>query len=94
MDSSLAIILANAGVAGVVVILMITGWLVPKPFYAKLEQENRDLKEALKLEKQRGTDADQAGRVTNQLIGALQNLAEEKGRGRREGPGLTWEDLK
>ena len=98
MDSTLVTVLINAGVAGVVVILLIAGWLVPKWAYSKLEQENKSLREALQLERQRAGEAASTHAVTNQLIGALVDLAaERKGVTPPEGtghpPGLTWKDL-
>lgn len=75
MDSALITVLANAGVAGVVVILMILGWLVPKPTVARLEAENTALRTSRDTERQRADEAVQAGRVTTQLIAALADLA-------------------
>lgn len=80
MDTALVTALTNFGALGVVLILILAGWLVPKPYFARLEEENRALREALAIERQRGTDAEQAGRVTTKLIGALTDLAAEKAR--------------
>ena len=99
MDSTLVTVLINAGVAGVVVILLILGFLVPKWAYSRLEQENKSLREALELERQRAGEAASTQTVTNQLIGALVDLAaERKGlqtppEGTGHPPGLTWKDL-
>jgi hypothetical protein len=99
VDSALVTVLTNAGVAGVVIIFLIMGWLVPKWAYSKLEEENRHLREALELERQRAGEAASTQGVTNQLIGALVDLAVERkrltpgGGGHGEGPGLTWKDL-
>lgn len=78
MDSALIAVLTNGGVAGVVVILMILGWLVPKWVYANLEKENKHLREALDLERQRNKEAVSQVGVTNQLISALVSLAEKR----------------
>ena len=84
MDSSLVSVLTNLGTGGVVIILIILGYLVPKPTHSRaLEDSARKdeiiekLQEALALERQRSNDATQAGAVTNQLIGALTTLATE-----------------
>lgn len=84
MDSSLVTILVNLGTGGVVVVLMILGYLVPKPTVTRLtedgahkDEEIAKLTEALALERQRSNDATQAAMVTNQLIGALTALATE-----------------
>jgi hypothetical protein len=77
LDSSLTAVLVNLGTGGIVVVLMIFGYLVPKPAFQRLIDENDKLKEALALERQRSNDATQAGTVTNQLIGALTTLATE-----------------
>src|SRR5215469_15462418 len=79
MDSALLLVLTNAGVAGVVIILMIGGWLVPRWIYKNLEKENKHLREALDLERQSRKEAlNQGVTTTNQLIGALVNLAEKR----------------
>ena len=84
MDSSLISVLTNLGTGGVVVVLIILGYLIPKPTHTRaLEESSRKdevigkLQEALPLERQRSNDATQAGAVTNQLIGALTTLATE-----------------
>lgn len=91
MDSAIVTVLINAGVAGIVVILLISGFLVPKWVYSRLENENKDLRQALQLERQRNKEVASAAGVTNQLIGALVNLAEERKPDR--GKELTWKDL-
>ena len=84
MDSSLVSVLVNLGTGGVVVVLMILGFLIPKPTHTKAledsahkDEEIAKLQEALALERQRSNDATQAATVTNQLIGALTTLATE-----------------
>ena len=101
LDSGLVTALVNFGAAGVVVILIILGLLVPKPFYARLEEENRLLREALQLERQRSNDAAATAGVTNQLIHALTDMAADKHHGgisgdgshKQHAAGLTWDDL-
>ena len=84
MDSSLIGILVNGVSGGVVVVLIILGYLVPKPTHTRVLEDSArkdetidKLTQALALERQRSNDATQAGAVTNQLIGALTNLAGE-----------------
>lgn len=86
MDSSLAAFLANAGVAGVVIILIIAGFLIPKPTHRRVLKDNArkdaeiaKLREALALERQRSNDTTQAGEVTIQLVRGLVKLASEHG---------------
>ena len=79
MDSNLAsILITNAGIAGIVIVLIITGYLVPKSYYTKLDEENTHLKEALRLERQRANEVTASAAITNHLIGALTDLAAEK----------------
>jgi type II secretory pathway component PulJ len=51
--------------------------------YTKLERENAELKAALAVERQLNAEAIRAGSVTNQLIGALTEVATEKAVERR-----------
>jgi len=91
MDSAIITVLINAGVAGIVIILLIAGYLVPKWAFSRLEDENHDLREALILERQRNKEIAGTADVTNQLIGALVNLAEERKPDREKNP--TWKDI-
>jgi hypothetical protein len=98
VDSSLITIVANLGTGGVVIVLIILGYLVPKPAYTRLLEENDKLKDALELERQRSDDATKAGEVTNQLIGGLVRLAEHRhaevtGTPSGDGLDLTGKDL-
>jgi hypothetical protein len=84
LDSSLISVLANLGTGGVIIILIILGYLVPRPAHARVVEESArkdevidKLQEALDLERQRSNDASQAGTVTNQLIDGLLKLATE-----------------
>lgn len=90
MDSAFLTVLINAGVAGVIVILMMTGYLVPKWVYKKLEKENKALREAYELQRQRSIETTNQGVVTNQLIQALVDVAEQHQSG---GKNLTWKDI-
>jgi hypothetical protein len=99
LDTALITVLADSGVAGVVILLLIFGWLVPKWVYSRLEEENRHLREALELERQRNGEIASTAGVTNQLIGALVDLASEHrtlprgAAGQEDKPGLAWKDL-
>ena len=82
MDSSLITILSNLGTGGIVIILVVLGYLVPKPTHSRALEDSahkdeviEKLQEALALERQRSNDATQTASVTNQLIGALTTLA-------------------
>jgi len=92
MDSAIITVLLNAGVAGVVILLLMFGWLVPKWAYSRLEDENKDLREALRLERQRNGEIASTAGVTNQLIGALVDLAESRNPDRGK-DNLTWKDI-
>jgi hypothetical protein len=102
VDSAVLTVLINSGVAGAVLVLLILGLLVPKWVYRRLEQENKHLREALELERQRNGEMASTTGVTNQLIGALVDLAQERRPRERDAlepagegdkPGLTWRDL-
>ena len=82
MDTSLITIVANLGTGGIVIILVILGYLIPKPAHTRILEDSahkdeviEKLQEALALERQRSNDATQTAAVTNQLIGALTTLA-------------------
>jgi hypothetical protein len=84
VDTSLISVLANLGTSGVVIVLIILGYLIPKPAHARVVEDGArkdeviaKLQEALALERQRADDAAQAGGVTNRLISGLVQLATE-----------------
>ncbi len=91
MDSAVLTVLLNAGTAGVVVFLLIFGLLVPKWIYSRLEEENKALREALQLERQRSSEAVSQAGVTNQLISALVEIADARRPDREKD--LTWKDI-
>lgn len=75
MDSATLTVLINAGVAGVIVLLYIIG-VIPSPGQLKdLKEENRRLRDALALERARGDTAVQGVNTTNQILGALHEIA-------------------
>jgi hypothetical protein len=78
VDSALVGTLVNLGAGFVVVILVILGYLVPRPEFRRLLEENEKLREALEMERQRSNEIAQAGAVANQLISALTSLASER----------------
>lgn len=97
MDTTLITFLSNAGTAGIVVVLLAIGVLVPRWAYKKLEEENRLLREALDTERLRANDVTKSAGVTNQLIEAIVNLAveqrKEKPAGHGERPALPRKDM-
>ena len=68
-------ILINASVAGVWVLCMIMGWVVPGRFYDKLKQENEDLKAALDAQARRADVATEAANTTNLILAGLRREA-------------------
>lgn len=78
MDPGLVDALVKNGLGGIVVMVIIGGWLVPSRFYRRLEEENRLLREALDLERERSAEAAATASTTNRLIEALTDLAAEK----------------
>lgn len=102
MDSALIALLANGGVAGVVLVLVLTGQLVPGWLYRRVENEADLLREGRDIDRQRASEASSTAGVTNQLIGALTNLATERRNPARETPSpatdrspgdISWTDL-
>ena len=68
MDSSLISVLSNLGTGGIVIILIILGYLVPKPSYTRVVEESarkdeviEHLQQALALERQQADALAQAG---------------------------------
>lgn len=91
MDSAVIDALVNAGFGGIVVILMLFGWLVPKWAYSRLLEENRLLREALELERQRNSENSSQMGIANQLLSAVVDLAEARKSPREKS--LTWKDV-
>lgn len=84
MDISLVGLLTNFGLGGLVIMLIITGFLVPKPTHEKLEKENERLIAALEIERNRNTELAGTTGTTARLIGALTDIAIERGAARRD----------
>lgn len=93
MDSSLISVLANLGAGGIVVVLIILGYLIPKPAYARLEKENEKLQvandilgEANATLRTTNNNLSSSGQLTNQVVQALMTIASEHRAPGREPP--------
>lgn len=82
MDSVLIGALANLGFGGLVVLLIVLGWLVPRGAHRQVLEDSArkdaviaKLEDALAIERHRADEVTQAGTVTNQLISGLVQLA-------------------
>jgi hypothetical protein len=71
VDSSLVVILANAGVAGVGLVLFILGLIVPRSVLEDRKAEIKELKAALAAERQRADSAVAAAATTRDILLAL-----------------------
>jgi hypothetical protein len=67
----------NYGAFGIVLVLLLTGALVPGFFYKKLEKENETLRDALTVERQRNSDLQQFAVTGQKAITALAEVAQE-----------------
>lgn len=72
MDSQLIAILVNAGVAGVIVVLFVCGYIVPKSVVTDLKAELGELKQALAAERDRADAAVAAAGATRDVLAAIQ----------------------
>lgn len=77
MPTDVASLLLTYGPLGVITGLLLMGYVVPKPFYTRLEKENDKLRQALDAERQRGDAGTQAAAASNQMLGALKQVVEE-----------------
>lgn len=99
MDSSFAAGLLTYGPLGLFTVLLLIGWVVPKPMVdvlvKKLQQENDALRIALDLERKHSDAGIAAATTTNELIAALRNVAEENRRSKKrpDSPDLTGKDI-
>jgi hypothetical protein len=98
LDPSILGALLNFGAIGVVLFLIMVGWLVPKPYYTKVVQENEDLRKAGAIDRQRANEVAGTASVTNQLLGAITDMARDKqqhdGRGPKPaGFDPNWKDI-
>lgn len=81
MDTSIATILAGAGVAGVWVICFLVGLIYPKSVVTDLKTEITELKQALGAERDRADTAVAAASATRDVLAAIQ-YGRESGRER------------
>lgn len=72
MDSTLIVILTNAGVAGVFVILFVLGLVYPRQVVTDLKSEVAELKQALAAERQKGDAGVAAATATRDILAAIQ----------------------
>lgn len=79
MDVSLVSLLSSAGVAGIVVMLLLTGALVTGREFAKLEQANESLQSALAAERQRNADLLTWTATGVRALQAVSRVAEGRG---------------
>lgn len=79
-------LLLDYGALGVVLILLLTGVLVPGFVYRKLERENETYRDALCVERQRNADLQQFAVTGQKAIVALTEVAEEMRLAVRTGP--------
>lgn len=78
MSVSVAEWLLNFGVAGVVLLLLTTGMLVPGFIYKDLQRANEKLGDALAVERQRNADLQQLAATGVHALNAMREVAEER----------------
>lgn len=99
MDSGVVTLLTGtAGAIGVLVgvlILIVLGVLVPKPYVAKYEERIEYLEKALESEKKINDEAVSSLAQTNQMIGTLKQIAIERRRETTENQqfDITWDSI-
>lgn len=69
--------LSNFGATGVVLVLILTGLLVPGFIYKKKEEENEQLRATLQVERQRNADLQEFAQAGAKAMSALVQVAEE-----------------
>lgn len=75
MDSSLVInLITNAGVAGIVVVLLALGIFTPRWVVNDMKAEITELKAAVKAERDRADVAVASAQTTKDVIAALQSV--------------------
>jgi hypothetical protein len=75
VDSSLVInLITNAGVAGIVVVLLVLGIFTPKWVVNDLKAEIAELKATVKAERDRADVAVTSAQTTKDVIAALQSV--------------------
>lgn len=78
MNISVVEWLANFGVAGIVVLLLTMGVLVPGFIYKDLQRANEKLADALAVERQRNADMQQLASTGVHALEAMREVAEER----------------
>lgn len=78
MDPGLLQWLVDAGIAGVVIVLILTGQLVTGREHKQLEKENERLKEALVLQRETNAEFLQYAVTGTKYIRAVAQVAEEQ----------------
>lgn len=72
MDSSLVVLLANAGTAGLFCVLFILGIVVPRTVVSDLKAENGELKRQLEAERERANTAVASVASATDVVRAIQ----------------------
>lgn len=72
MDSSLAILLANAGTAGIFCVLFVLGLIYPRSVVSDLKTENAELKRQLEAERERANTAVAGVATATDVVKAIQ----------------------
>jgi hypothetical protein len=75
MDSALLTVLINSGAFGIIAILFMTGWIVPKAVFSKVEKERDTYKQATEVERKRADEATSNTTLNNRLLQALIDIA-------------------
>lgn len=70
--------LANFGVAGVVLLLLVTGTVVPGFIYKDLQRAHEKQGDALAVERQRNADLQQLAATGVHALDAMREVAEER----------------
>jgi Tfp pilus assembly protein PilN len=78
MGVSVAEWLLNFGVAGVVLVLIVTGALVPGFVFKDLQKANEKLTDALSVERQRNADLQQMAATGAKALDSLAQVAQEQ----------------
>lgn len=78
MGIDVSSMLTNFGALGVVLLLLVTGVLVPGWAYRKLEKENQDYRDALQVERQRNSDLQQFASTGQKALASLAEVAAER----------------
>lgn len=78
MDTALVQLLTNFGALGVVIVLILFQILVPFPYVKKLEEALDTREKEVEVLRQANRELINSVAVTNQVLGALKSVAQEK----------------